>query len=669
MDEELLSDADLWDLKVRQGMPKAQATDYVRNRSRGAGGTWEEGPKMASPRSILGQIDQIRQGMSLGLSDEAAALVQSIPSLFPGGETPREAYRRNLAEERAPMQEYAAQHPGGATAMQLMGAAATGRALPKLGGALAEGIIYGGIAGAGMADDGERLKGGAVGAATGGVLGPIAARAIPALGKLGSYVADVVPGVRNRIAPALQSAKAPGAQVRMTGGGMADDAPVLTASQRATEKIVQAAQRAGVTTDDIAARVAATEKPVTVMEAIGQPARRLGRAVNTVPSEGSQQMGATLASRMAGQEDRIIADLVGSTGLERRSAIASVREIAERRSQQAAQNYAPVYEQTVDATDLRQFFDRPAFQRAYNIARDIAANEGQTLPPLSELNGPIPVKTLDLIKRGMDDMIHLGKRSPLDAGGVGPASERAIRDLKNNFLSVLDDKVEGYAAARSAFAGETALMDAMEEGRRLFNTNPEDARLLLQDLGESEVEAWRRGALDAVAELIESVNTSHDVTARRPLADSTLNQRRLLLLFPDDEAFRQFQEAIKQEAEMAITNRFVTGGSNTADKLADLADLAGVDLSEILQSAANRGIVGSIIDRAARSEAARIASGNTEALADALAPQLTAGATNRADLQTLLQQIREVEARMAQRAAAQQGVRRGVTGLSGGLLE
>src|SRR5690606_16460037 len=84
MNEDQLSDADLWEAKVQAGMPKDSATAYVRNRTRaaldpspvqpsGAGGSWGSGSTTPMPGVDLRPFRAAEQGATLGFADNIRA--------------------------------------------------------------------------------------------------------------------------------------------------------------------------------------------------------------------------------------------------------------------------------------------------------------------------------------------------------------------------------------------------------------------------------------------------------------------------------------------------------------------------------------------------------------------------------------------------------------------
>jgi len=148
-----------------------------------------------------GLVNQVGQGLTLGLSDEVAASLAALAASIkegqlpiPGNELGKAQFAQNYQDMRAPMvqdmQQFAQENPKTALAANIAGGVASGGVgLARAGAALAPrgaGVLRsmatdagvaateGGIAGAGFADDGERLRGAAVGAGMGAAGGAVA---------------------------------------------------------------------------------------------------------------------------------------------------------------------------------------------------------------------------------------------------------------------------------------------------------------------------------------------------------------------------------------------------------------------------------------------------------------------------------------------------------------
>ena len=546
--------------------------------------------EVETPGLARGILASALQVGTLSLSDELGAAIRAIPSLFPGGVTPSESFTENLAAARLGLEQFREERPVVSTVAGLGGAVVQGVALaPLLPARIAAGGVKG-IAALGAAEGGVA----AAGAAEGGIGERLAAAPVGAAA--GAAGAGVFSGAarlfRGASARALDFLNLRPATEAVPG--------VAGVATRAEQRLGQALpEELGPARE----MLTGTDRPLSVMD-VSENVRSLGRAIRGVEGEGREGISRFLGERVAGQERRVLDDALELTGLGQRGSIVdTVDEIVARRSADAADAYGAIADLTVEAPELGGILKRPAFRQAYDRARTIAANrEGVQLPPLEDLvddSGnlriPLKIELLDRVKRGVDDLLDVGRRSPADAGGLGRESAAAIRSAKNDFIGIIDNAVPEYAQARSAFAGESALLDALDKGQDLFKMRPDEARKLLESFGDSEREMFVRGAFDSMATRVEDAAAGFDITKRRPLREATLDRQRLRLLFPDDASFEQFTNGLADEATIAATNRFVVGGSQTADKLAGLAEFAGVDLAAM--GAVARGDVPSVLSR------------------------------------------------------------------------
>jgi hypothetical protein len=276
--------------------------------------------------------------------------------------------------------------------------------------------------------------------------------------------------------------------------------------------------------------------------------------------------------------------------------------MAEERSKDADKLYAPIRDQIVDAPEVADALKMEPLRKAYERARQIttskagaaklrgAGDGAPALPAYADLfakdgtlKKPLTLGQLDQIKRGLDDMLETAPRSPADAGGLGNEGMGALRDLKNAYVGVLDAAVPEYAQARQTFAGHSEMIRAFELGQKLYSTSPDKSSALLAEMSRDAQDAFRKGAVEATAQRVENITPGNSVSLR--IGDRTLDRQRLRLLFPDDDSYNAFRSSLAQEALAHATKRNVLGNSATVDKLAEYADLAGVDLGSVLQHA------------------------------------------------------------------------------------
>lgn len=464
-------------------------------------------------------------------------------------------------------------------------------------------------------------------------------------------------------------------------------APVRDVRDRALEKAAQDLQHAGKTPQQLRERLATIpeSKPVSLMELGGENAIGRARAARAIPSRAKEVIPTRLHERQAGAEERIINDLIETSGIGKRMNVYDAADdIIDARSKDADRLYGQISDVEVSSPELVRFLKNKNIQRAYARAQSSAENrataEGDDqllLPALDEiidekgsLKKGLSLATLDRVKRGLDDLIYAGKRGgavdadPLtkEAGGLGPDAMASLKKLRGAFVKVLDDAVPEYKNARDVFAGHTAMKDALEEGRKLYRTPPALAERMLRDMSASEREMYRKGAIEAFFDRVEGLGSGSDIARR--VGDKTLDKKRMRLLFEDDAAYDQFRTLLGHEAWMAHSRNTVLGNSQTADKLMEIADMLDAPIEPVMQL-----MTGNPTGAASWLMRAKLGSRNVgrSRLASEVGDIYTAGMTGRQDLLKTLDALDIATRRMAERSARQAKYSKG-TGASTGAV-
>ena len=477
------------------------------------------------------------------------------------------------------------------------------------------------------------------------------------------------PEMRGEGMTALASRRVMGPGVPPPQGGILQSAAraagVQSIEQRALSMIQRAMDRDGASLEEASRRAAGvfSLEPNTLMELAGRNMKRLGRSALTSPGKGSDVMASTLENRAKGEEETILGNLYDQSGLGGPTNVRqTVDQLIEQRGNEASSNYDALRKTApVALPELKELASRPSFKAAYARAQQIAAEEGTAMPPLQEaLDGKeVNFQTIDRIKRGLDDLTYRAERggnvlageSATDAGGLGPEAISKIKGTRAKFVELADKAFPDYPDARSAFAGKTALADALEQGRKIFTTRPEDAQAYMQTLGKSEQEMFRRGAAEAFREKIEGVASGNDITRR--VFDKTTDAKRLALVFPDKQGLQSFGERVSAASQRFKTRNFLGAQSATADKLAELGELAGVSLDDVADLAT--GNMHGILKRTAAKIAGKGEKSLSEATSEAVADRLTAGARPNTSVQGVLNELQSHKAEIARRQAGRQG--------------
>lgn len=547
--------------------------------------------------------------------------------------TYKERYNAALNLQRFRDEAYDIQHPKESLALRGLGAvggsiaalpalAAGSGALPASAGLIPrmavgglEGAAIGGAQGygegAGDYNDPSRIAGAVKGGALGGGAGVVLPAALSAGGALwkgtGQKVADMLRGAKAPISAPKTESEAIAAALRGEAPSTAVDAPLSRdlAEVIANQKEVPVPKVAPSAQDDALARIAQAlerqkQTPDEMVSAVqglgprgmiadtGDAMRTLTRDVYNRPGSGADILSKALRLRQEGQlvdgefvtrpsSSRILDEAASGLGVDGKSAFGEMENLVASRKAAAGPAYAKAYEAPpVDIGEMRDFVGTPLFNQAYQRARAISEKEFVPLPDGGEGIVPLPERvtnnealdwrTLDLMKQGLDDLIREGK-----VQGIGANEQGAIKGYLSRFVQKLDSLNPDYKAAREAFAGPTAMMDALEAGRSALREDAPALGKTLAGMTESERQMYRLGALQGLKDKLGNADVTYD--AARQAGVLKPNQlERFKELFPDRESFAKFANTLSKEQEMFRTRSAVLGNSTTAKQLAAMQD-------------------------------------------------------------------------------------------------
>ena len=593
------------------------------------------------------------QGLTFGLSDEAEAQARAMMG--------QGTYEQNLAalaagkrkfEEESPVASFASELAGSLPLMFAGGAAIpramqiAERAIPALqrvpamasrvGGAAATGAATGAVTGAGTAEPGQRIAGAQTGAMVGGALGPTAAVAPKVIGAF--------PGVSSVVEAGKRA-------VGLTGDS----------ARQANIKLLQALQRDGFTPKEVADKLQTIQKsgykPETIIELGGDNTRRLADVVAQYP--GASQLAASLAEeRGTGQAQRVLTDFREAFRVN-----ADATDLAENliKSRDAAADplYKKAYREggVIPSEPFNDFMKLPAFKDAYNRARRLALYDGVELPPdptkMGQLGG-FDLMTLDYIKRGLDEVLYLGKQP---GGGLGKTEMAKIKHKRNEFVGLVDELgPESYRAARRAFAGPTEVMDAIEQGKEFAKLDPRQIKKSLDAMTPAEQEGFKIGVYDSIQTNIAKGSDGRDVLSR--VWGNDFKRKQVQSILGPDE-YNKLTNQLAREKLIRQTDAKMMGGSQTQPRQQATKEFEGE--TELVPSMIERGPVAGGVDYLLRSM-----TGPGQRTAEALAP-IIYSRNPQQNIENLrqLQRLDEILRQEAARAAGVSGVIGGQTGLLG----
>jgi hypothetical protein len=422
------------------------------------------------------------------------------------------------------------------------------RAGPVTGGA-----AYGAAEGFGSSEGNlvERLPGTAVGTVFGAGAGKGADVSLGALGNIGTNLMNIT------------GARAPMSRLPIVGG-------MFDSLEDLSERQIRESLPTG---DDLTKAIDDLETyPEQMVLDIRGP-DEIAREVQ-IPGTQGRQVTDALYERRAGQEDRIVESLVEAVtkGGDRPNVIDVTEAIAKTQRTAAKPFYEKAYEATVPKSILDDHMKMPEFQKAYKKAQElwVARGEEGVMPAFDELGDDVPLMMMDYVKRGLDDVLQVGRRGGGDSG-IGGGINRAAIDRKNQMLAELDELVPAYRQARAIWAGGEAAQDAMSAGRDAFkpSVTADVAEAEFRKLTPGERKHWRIGATDQLLSLIEKMRQSLDTSGGGQIGgifQSTAGQRKIKLLFDDDEVAEAFINYMKQENLQHITSRKTLDLSPTASR-------------------------------------------------------------------------------------------------------
>lgn len=161
--------------------------------------------------------------------------------------------------------------------------------------------------------------------------------------------------------------------------------------------------------------------------------------------------------------------------------------------------------------------------------------------------GRISVRDLDHIKQGIDSLIE-GQTDSVT--GKVTAYGRDLLKLKQRIVSEVDSAttdpqtgISIYKAARDAYAGPASLKNAINKGRSFWNESAESLSAQMSGMSESEKQAFRVGAAEAL----------------RTMSGSQTGQNRLLNMWKDRNTREKMQELLGSDVKFSEVQKLLSG--------------------------------------------------------------------------------------------------------------
>jgi hypothetical protein len=587
----------------------------------------QESAGMRAGRDLPGALrglSSVAHGPTFGFSDELAGLVGGGVGAMRGRGF-KDEYTRVRDMARGAAKQETEDNPLFSTVTRLAASAPTllmnpfARAiaptttLGRTGLAAAQGATFGSLSGAGESTAettrgvlGDTAKGGALSAATGAALTPLTAMIGGAARRGASYV-------RPKTAESY-------------------------AQQKVAEALLRDSQNAATRAP---ARLGALGPEARVVDAGGENTRQLLDTLATLPGKTKQATEEAIRLRQAGRGDRMIGaaqEKLNPAGIRLSE---TVDDLVTQRATAAAPLYEALYKRTIAPTDSLRTIVEAADKLGAGAAARRMATASRVPYTLGKDAPQMQMRDLDQLKQGLDDIIGGLQR----AGNKKEAA--SVLGLKHDLTKELDGLTGGaYKAARDAFSGPSALIDAAEAGRKALTLDDMGISSALKGLSQSEQEAFRVGAAEA---LRAKLGTRAGQTQVMELWREKGMQEKLKAIFGSERAYREFAADVAKERRMKGLES-VGRGSQTAARQYGAGDL---DVSAIANAAQT---VGSI----AHGGGPGMLAGMAQAWNKVKTPEpvrdrmggllLSQGAKGRADLADLQRVLEEVNRARTQRA-------------------
>lgn len=216
----------------------------------------------------------------------------------------------------------------------------------------------------------------------------------------------------------------------------------------------------------------------------------------------------------------------------------------------------------------KKLYDNPNIVKYINRAK----NEPLFVDPRLSNNSFVVLK-------GAKEMIDEDISQAMRAGKNKTAS--ALIGIKKQVLNILETASPSYKEANKIFAGESALINAQEEGLK-FNQyrNGEEVKRAFSKLSDGEKETFKIGVKDY---LMDKVSKSSERNPTKAIFGNQLEYGKLKAVFNNPKEFKDFAQRLSDEIRVFDVKQRIVGGSRTDFNLAESDQF----LDKIAKGAAN----------------------------------------------------------------------------------
>jgi len=513
-------------------------------------------PATVTPNAAVGALMKFGNAASLNSSDEIGS---ALNAAFTSGGDFMSRYNQNQKDFAEQMQLYENANQKMAPLAEVGGALASAVPLGLAGAAKlgAKGFSQTGL-GAGLIAAGEGAFAGFMGGDT-----------------LEDRVGDAAIGAGLGFVAGTAGAKLLEETFRVLGGGVELAKRKLkdTPQDEVRRAIAKAAKADGLDADEALKMLDDLGPNATLMD-LGANFQSEAFRAKAGFGEGKAKIGGFLDERQAGARARVLSAAEEAVGEKAGRLSTTTARLEEDMSTQAAPFYKMAYDTPFyigDHKGLKSFLERhPSVATAYRQAKNTVKDE---LGPESLS----PVMRLDHTGRNLFDMALKAER--------GSNSRRQKHALRRELNGLLEEAVPDLAAARQIWGKGEEQKKAAELGEDIFKTKPREIADDLEFMTEPEKVFYRRGALEAIEDKMDSITRNRN--AGDAIAGNKKTEKQLKAAFENPEPLLKQIEA---EQAMAKTRNAVSGGSQTAERTAALESIDdAMDMTQIGASVASGG--------------------------------------------------------------------------------
>ncbi|WP_070398642.1 hypothetical protein [Hydrogenophaga sp. PML113] len=404
----------------------------------------------------------------------------------------------------------------------------------------------------------------------------------------------------------------------------------------------------------VSARFGKLGPEATVADAGGENTRQLLDTLATLPGKTKDRAATMIRDRQAGRAGRLVSAADDALGTRGAGFTQTIEALDSARRQAAAPYYRELegLATQVDDDVLKLLGRTMGIHGEAQKLYRLQTGEDVVLGTLKK-GDQVPFAVLDTLKQSLYDAAESAKRQ----GNNKMA--RAIDDVRVQLTGKLDavaPKVDGqsvYKLARDAYAGPSQLIDAAEMGRTAMRADAFDVASNLKGMSQSEIEAFRVGALQA---LREKSGTQSGQTSLLKMWMEPSTRDRLKAIFGKD--YRTFSAEVAKEARLKGLET-VGRGSQTASRMYGAGDLdVGpiLDTANLATSAARGSPTGMLAGASNLWNRVRTPESVRDAMGRILLSQGQEGASNLNAMGGLLGRINAESAAMAERSGAFYGL-------------